>query len=127
MEVVDLPHSDRPKKGRKINTFILGVLVLLKVENLLSLIKTYRDTMMGLEKVESKKSLNIKISADMDFRLKRARKAARGQGMKFNVSAEVEKFLEKELKKVEKTLSLHEDYKTEMNQSSFEFEDSEEK
>ncbi|WP_241904919.1 hypothetical protein [Vibrio cyclitrophicus] len=83
--------------------------------------------MMGLEKVESKKSLNIKISADMDFRLKRARKAARGQGMKFNVSAEVENFLEKELKKVEKTLSLHEDYKTEMNQSSFEFEDIEEK
>lgn len=82
---------------------------------------------MGLEKVESKKSLNIKISADMDFRLKRARKAARGQGMKFNVSSEVEKFLEKELKKVEKTLSLHEDYKTDMKQDSFDFEDTENK
>lgn len=79
--------------------------------------------MMGLKKVESKKSLNIKISADMDFRLKRARKAARGQGMKFNVSSEVEKFLEKELKKVEKTLSLSEGYKTEIDQCSFDFED----
>lgn len=71
---------------------------------------------MALKKVEQKKSLNIKISEDMDFRLKRARKAARGQGMMFNVSKEVEAFLEKELKKVEKKLGLHEDYKTEINQ-----------
>ena len=33
-----------------------------------------------------------------------------------NVSKEVEAFLEKELKKVEKKLGLHEDYKTEMDQ-----------
>ncbi|HCH1318501.1 TPA: hypothetical protein NKQ12_004675 [Vibrio parahaemolyticus] len=71
---------------------------------------------MTLKKVEQKKSLNIKVSEDMDFRLKRARKAARGQGMIFNVSKEVEAFLEKELKKVEKKLGLHEDYKTEMDQ-----------
>lgn len=71
---------------------------------------------MGLKKVEQKKSLNIKISEDMDFRLKRARKAARGQGMIFNVSKEVEAFLEKELKKVEKSLGLSEDYKTDMDQ-----------
>jgi hypothetical protein len=80
---------------------------------------------MALQKVEKKVSLNIKVSADMDFRLKRARKAAREQGLKFNVSAEVEKFLEKELKKVEKSLSLHPDYKTEKNQEEivFEFKD----
>ncbi|MGR5262304.1 hypothetical protein ACPV5Q_20345 [Vibrio astriarenae] len=71
---------------------------------------------MKLTKVEKKVSLNIKISTDMDFRLKRARKAARGQGMMFNVSQEVESFLEKELKKVEKDLGLHEDYKTDMMQ-----------
>lgn len=71
---------------------------------------------MALKKVEQKKSLNIKISEGMDFRLKRARKAARGQGMIFNVSKEVEAFLEKELKKVEKKLGLSEDYKTDMNQ-----------
>lgn len=71
---------------------------------------------MELKKVEKKKSLNIKISADMDFRLKRARKAARGQGMMFNVSLEVEEFLTRELKRVEKKLGLNEDYKTDMNQ-----------
>ena len=71
---------------------------------------------MKLTKVEKKVSLNIKISTDMDFRLKRARKAARDKGMMFNVSQEVESFLEKELKKVEKDLGLHEDFKTEMLQ-----------
>ena len=73
--------------------------------------------MMGLKKVENKKSLNIKISAEMDFRLKRARKTAREQGMKFNVSAEVERFLEKELKKVEKTLHIEQDINEVLNQT----------
>lgn len=61
---------------------------------------------MVLEKVENKVSLNIKIAQTIDARLKRARAEARKQGMKFNVSAEVENFLLKELKKVEKLLSI---------------------
>ncbi len=64
---------------------------------------------MALKKVESKVSLNIKVSKDLDDRLKRARKVAREKGMIFNVSAEVETFLLKELKKVEKSLSIKED------------------
>lgn len=62
-----------------------------------------------LNKVEKKVSLNIKISADLDARLKRARRYARAQNMKFNVSAEVEKFLLSELKKVEKELHCDEE------------------
>nr|WP_063344757.1 hypothetical protein [Vibrio jasicida] len=60
---------------------------------------------------KSKVSLNIKISSDLDYRLKRARKAAREQGLMFNVSQEVEKFLEKEIKKVERHLSIDEEIK----------------
>jgi len=41
----------------------------------------------------------------------RARKAAREQGLMFNVSQEVEKFLEKEIKKVERQLSIDEEIK----------------
>ncbi|PML57781.1 hypothetical protein [Vibrio lentus] len=63
---------------------------------------------MSLQKKQSKVSLNIKISSDLDVRLKRARKAAREQGLMFNVSQEVEKFLEKEIKKVERQLSIDE-------------------
>ncbi|GAL31574.1 hypothetical protein JCM19240_5005 [Vibrio maritimus] len=66
---------------------------------------------MSLQKKQSKVSLNIKISADLDFRLKRARKAAREQGLMFNVSKEVENFLEKEVKKVERHLSIDEEIK----------------
>ncbi|MGR5285133.1 hypothetical protein ACP3V5_07430 [Vibrio maritimus] len=66
---------------------------------------------MSLQKKQSKVSLNIKISSDLDFRLKRARKAAREQGLMFNVSKEVEKFLEKEVKKVERHLSIDEEIK----------------
>ncbi|ANO32489.1 hypothetical protein BCU83_17160 [Vibrio breoganii] len=66
---------------------------------------------MPLQKKQSKVSLNIKISSDLDFRLKRARKAAREQGLMFNVSQEVEKFLEKEVKKVERHLSIDEEIK----------------
>jgi ABC-type Zn2+ transport system substrate-binding protein/surface adhesin len=71
---------------------------------------------MNLKKVEKKVSLNIKISSDMDLRLKRARQAAREQGMIFNVSKEVESFLEKELKKVEKHLSIEQNIKEDLNQ-----------
>lgn len=63
---------------------------------------------MSLQKKKSKVSLNIKISSDLDFRLKRARKSAREQGLMFNVSREVENFLEKELKKVERPGRPHE-------------------
>ena len=71
---------------------------------------------MALKKVEKKVSLNIKISSEMDLRLKRARQAAREQGMIFNVSKEVESFLERELKKVEKSLSIVQDIKEDLNQ-----------
>ncbi|UQV22844.1 hypothetical protein [Vibrio sp. J383] len=63
---------------------------------------------MSLQKKQPKVSLNIKISSDLDARLKLARKAAREQGLMFNVSQEVEKFLEKEIKKVERQLSIDE-------------------
>ncbi|MEZ8448571.1 hypothetical protein AB6C93_22300 [Vibrio splendidus] len=66
---------------------------------------------MSLQKKQSKVSLNIKISSDLDVRLKRARKAAREQGLMFNVSQEVEKFLEKEIKKVERQLSIDKEIK----------------
>ena len=66
---------------------------------------------MPLQRKQSKVSLNIKISSDLDLRLKRARKAAREQGQMFNVSQEVEKFLEKEVKKVERQLSIDEEIK----------------
>lgn len=71
---------------------------------------------MALKKVEKKVSLNIKISSEMDLRLKRARQAAREQGMIFNVSKEVEGFLERELKKVERSLSIEQDIKEDLNQ-----------
>ena len=74
------------------------------------------DHEMALKKVENKVSLNIKIDAEIDARLKRARSVARAQGMQFNVSKEVEKFLLKELKKVESILSITQDIKTEKNQ-----------
>ncbi|MCF7456258.1 hypothetical protein L3V30_23780 [Vibrio sp. A1-1] len=73
---------------------------------------------MALEKVENKVSLNIKIAHTVDARLKRARAEARKQGMKFNVSAEVENFLLKELKKVEKLLSIEQDINESNNQLS---------
>lgn len=71
---------------------------------------------MVLEKVENKVSLNIKIAPTIDAQLKRARAEARKQGMKFNVSAEVENFLLKELKKVEKLLSIEQDINEDNNQ-----------
>lgn len=71
---------------------------------------------MALEKVENKVSLNIKIAHTVDARLKRARAEARKQGMKFNVSSEVENFLLKELKKVEKILSIEQDINESNNQ-----------
>ena len=73
---------------------------------------------MSLEKAEAKVSLNIKVSKELDMRLKRARKLAREAGLRFNVSKEVENFLEKELKKVEKELSITQDIKEEQSQLS---------
>ncbi|MGR5069104.1 hypothetical protein [Vibrio alfacsensis] len=71
---------------------------------------------MPLQRKQSKVSLNIKISSDLDFRLKRARKAAREQGLMFNVSQEVEKFLEKEIKKVERHLSIDGEIKSNLEE-----------
>ncbi|MGF1850646.1 hypothetical protein L4C44_01980 [Vibrio satsumensis] len=71
---------------------------------------------MSLQKKQSKVSLNIKISSDLDVRLKRARKAAREQGLMFNVSQEVEKFLEKEVKQVERQLSIDEEIKNNLEE-----------
>ncbi len=73
---------------------------------------------MALKKVENKVSLNIKVSKELDARLKRARKTARELGMKYNVSEEVEKFLERDLKKVETELGIKQDIKEEQNQLS---------
>ncbi|UJF17551.1 hypothetical protein L0B53_01915 [Vibrio sp. SS-MA-C1-2] len=67
---------------------------------------------MTLQKKESKASLNIKVSSSLDLRLKRARKIAREQGFMFNVSQEVEKFLEKKVKEVERQLSIDEEIKS---------------
>lgn len=71
---------------------------------------------MALKKVENKVSLNIKIQSSVDARLKRARAEARKQGLKFNVSQEVENFLIKELKKVEKEIGIKQDINEEQNQ-----------
>lgn len=71
---------------------------------------------MALKKVENKVSLNIKVSQELDARLKRARAEARKQGLKFNVSQEVENFLLRELKKVEKDLSIKQDINESNNQ-----------
>lgn len=73
---------------------------------------------MALKKVENKVSLNIKITPELDARLKRARAKARENGMMFNVSELVEKQLIKELKKVEKQLSIKEDIREELYQDS---------
>ena len=64
---------------------------------------------MALKKVEKTVSLNIKVPYSIDLRLKAARREAREQGAKFNVSADVTKYLERELKKVEKELGLSSD------------------
>lgn len=76
-----------------------------------------------LEKVEKKVSLNIKVSADLDARLKRVRQTARTQGMMYNVSKEVESFLLKELKKVEKILGITQDINESNNQTDMFDED----
>lgn len=73
---------------------------------------------VSLEKVEKKVSLNIKIDSAVDLRLKRARKAAREQGLKYNVGATVEEFLLKDLKKVEKLLHIEQDINESENQLS---------
>ena len=71
---------------------------------------------MSLQKKQSKVSLNIKIPSDLDARLKLARKAAREQGLMFNVSQEVEKFLEKKLKQVERQLFIDEEIKNNLKE-----------
>lgn len=55
-------------------------------------------------KKTGKVSLNIKITDELDTRLKSAREEARKQGFMFNVSQLVQIMLEDELEKVEKEL-----------------------
>lgn len=62
-----------------------------------------------LKKSNPKVSLNIKVESDLDLRLKRARATARAKGLKFNVSAEVITFLEREVSKAEKQLGITQD------------------
>jgi hypothetical protein len=77
---------------------------------------------LKLEKVEEKKSLNIKVSVDTDNRLKRARKVAREQGTKFNVSEHVELFLESLLKQAEKQLGITQDIKESTSQGTLDMD-----
>jgi hypothetical protein len=53
-----------------------------------------------------KVSLNIKVTSELDLRLKRARKVAREIGLKFNVSEGVEAFLTTRIKTVERELGI---------------------
>lgn len=78
---------------------------------------------MALKKTDKKVTLSLKISENLDLRLKRARRTAREQDQIFNVSKVVEQFLEKELKKVEKILSIKTDIEEEIKQENFEFEE----
>ncbi len=71
---------------------------------------------MVVQKIDKKIALGVKIPASLDARLKRARQAAKEKGMVFNVSSEIEKFLLKELKRVEKVLDIEQDINEEKNQ-----------
>lgn len=71
-----------------------------------------------LKKQQDRVSLNIKITAELDKRLKRARRVAREKGQQFNVSNAVELYLEKELKKVEKMLEITQSIKEEEAQQN---------
>lgn len=75
-----------------------------------------------IQKVEKKVSLNIKIEKGIDERLKRARKAARDQGGKFNVSEHTEEFLLKLLKDIEKELGINEKTGTKEDQLGLDIE-----
>ncbi len=67
---------------------------------------------MGLTASSNKKvSLSVKIDPEIDARIKRARKAAREVGLRFNVSREVEEALLKSLSKIEKDLKVQQDIK----------------
>lgn len=60
--------------------------------------KTQKRVTTGLKiskKTNRKSSLNIKINAELDEKLKKARHVARQNGGTFNVSENVEDFLEK--------------------------------
>lgn len=72
---------------------------------------------MSLVKIEIKESLNIKITKNLNLRLKRARETARKNDLQFNVSRLVEEFLEKELKKIERKLLITQDINEEKSQT----------
>jgi hypothetical protein len=59
--------------------------------------------------VSKKKPISVKIDAGLDSRIKIVRAAARSQGKKFNMSEDIETYLEKLVRAAEKELGI--DYK----------------
>ena len=59
--------------------------------------------------VSKKKPISVKIDAGLDSRIKIVRAAARSQGKKFNMSEDVETYLEKLVRAAERELGI--DYK----------------
>jgi hypothetical protein len=71
-----------------------------------------------------KKPISVKINASLDSRIKIVRSVARSQGKKFNMSEDIENYLEKLVRSAEKELGI--DYKTgtsEIQNDLFESED----
>ena len=74
--------------------------------------------------VAKKKSISVKINASLDARIKIVRSVARSKGKKFNMSVDIETYLEKLVRSAEKELGI--DYKTgtsEIQNDLFESED----
>lgn len=53
-----------------------------------------------------KKPISVKIESSLDERIKRIRTIARERGERFNISEEIESFLEKRVKALEKEFSV---------------------
>lgn len=60
--------------------------------------------------VSKKKPISVKIDANLDSRIKIVRSVARSQGKKFNMSEDIETYLEKLVRAAEKELGI--DYKS---------------
>ncbi|EOB3604796.1 hypothetical protein ACHELI_004383 [Vibrio vulnificus] len=56
--------------------------------------------------VSKKKPISVKINANLDARIKIVRAAARQQGKRFNMSEDIESYLEKLVKAAEKELGI---------------------
>lgn len=66
---------------------------------------------MAMKKKENKVMVSYRISAETKARVQRAQEACKAAGMAFNLSAEVDTFLQKRLKEVEKELKIQQDIK----------------